>query len=230
MRKEVLILIAFATICGCSKGGVQVKRIAFVLPKGWAKADSDDKEVSLAVPPGWRYGANNLFGTTNPFAAGAPNDPANAQMSPDEKKKMEELSKGLSDVVQEDERRNLEKLAQKGIILHCVATGKPIIGEELTRFYVKKKTQSNNWTWPATDASEQDCFKNKQEAVEVKLPIGLAHRMQASWQLTDGANYTQISYLIPSGNDLYILRFITVEAPEVITAHEKEVANSLRIN
>ena len=230
MRREVLVFIALATLCGCSTGGVQVKRIAFVLPSGWAKADSDDKEVSLAVPPGWRHGANNFFGTSNPFATGASNEPASTQMTNEEKKNFEDVSKTLSDIVSEDERRNLEKLAKKGIILHCVATGKPVIGEELTRFYVKKKTDTSNWTWPSTDASEQDCFKNKQKAVEVKLPIGLAHRMQASWQLVDGANYTQISYLIPSGRDLYVLRFITVEAPEVITTHEKEVANSLRIN
>ena len=211
-------------------GGVEVKKVAFMLPQGWTKAESEDKSVAAAVPPGFRQGANTIFGMGNPFAGNIANDPAAAQMTTDEKRALEQMSSSMSEMAKEDEMKNLDKLAKKGIILHCVSTGKPTPGEELTRFYVKKKSQNMNWTWLDSDASEQDCFKEKQKATEVKLPIGLAHRMQATWQLGDGASYTQISYLIPNGRDLFVLRFITVEPPEVITRNEKEVAESLRIN
>ena len=232
MKKELLALICLTTVYGCSMGGgVQVKRVAFVAPKGWAKGESDDKSVTLAIPPGFRQGANSFFGTSsNPFAAMAANDPSSSQMKAEQKKNVGETTKVLDEVAKEDEMKNLDALAKKGIILHCISTGKPVIGEEQTRFYVKLKSQNSNWTWPDVDGSEQDCFKEKQTAKEVKLPIGLAHRMQANWQLQDGSNYTQISYLVPSGRDLYVLRFITVESPEVITTHEKEVADSFRIN
>ena len=232
MRRELLSLFALSFLGGCSNsGGIQVQNVGFVLPQGWVKATSDDKTVSLAVPPGFRYGANNMFGTVNPFESmGSTNDPSAPTMTADEKKSMEQIGKTLSEGVKEDELKNLDKLAKKGIILNCISTGKPVIGEELTRFYVKLKSQNNNWTWIDADASEQDCFLQKQKSVEVKLPIGLAHRMQATWQLTDGSNYTQISYLVPKGSNLYVLRFITVESPEVITRNEKAVADSLRIN
>ena len=224
------MFLALAVLGGCANGGFEVRKVAFTLPAGWVKAESEDKSVSIAVPPGFRYGANNMFGTTNPFEGLASNESSAPAMNPEDKNAMESLAKGLSEGVKEDEMRNLDKLAMKGIILKCISTGKPVIGEELTRFYVKRKSQSINWTWPDVDASEQDCFKEKQKAKEVKLPIGLAHRMQATGQQIDGSNYTQISSLVPKGNELYVLRFITVEQPEVITAHEKEVADTLRIN
>lgn len=207
-----------------------MRKVAQALPQGWAKGAADGDEVTIGVAPGWRQGANSLFGTTNPFEAGTPNDPSAPPMTADEKKMMEQMSSSMNQMASEDELRNLDKLKQKGIILHVVSTGKPTIGEELTRYYVKKKTQNGNWTWPEVDASEQDCFLNKQKATEVKLPIGLAHKMQATWQLADGAQYTQISYLVPSGRDLYVLRLITVETAETVTAIEKQVAESLRIN
>ncbi len=229
MRRELLIVGLITCLIGCSSGGgIQTKRVAFVLPQGWTKAENE--EVAFAVPTGWRKGANSLFGTTNPFEGGVPNDPSAPPMTAEEKKMAEDLGKTFSEMDKESELENMEKLKKKGIILQALSTGKPTIGEELTRYYVKKKSQNSNWTWSDVDASEQDCFLNKQKATEVKLPIGLAHRMQATWQLADGANYTQISYLVPKGSDLYVLRFITVEPPETITSIEKEVAQTLRIN
>lgn len=234
MKREGLTLCLFTLVVGqfgCSSaGGLQTRRVAFVLPQGWVKAESDDKGVAIGVPSGWRYGANSMFGVTNPFESIGTSDSNGPPISPEDKKSTEDLMKGMSQVVKEDERRNLEALAAKGIILHCVSTGKPTIGEELTRFYVKKKSQNANWTWPEIDVSEQDCFLTKQKSTEVKLPIGLAHRMQATWQLVDGSNYSQISYLVPNGNDLFVLRFITVESQDIIVRIEKEVSDSLRIN
>ncbi len=107
-------------LCACSNnGGIQPTKIAFTLPKGFTKAESDDKSVTLAVPSGWRQGANNMFGTSNPFDMANAPAPSSSQTA-EEKKTMEDLSKSLSGVINEDERRNLEKLAAKGIILHVV--------------------------------------------------------------------------------------------------------------
>jgi hypothetical protein len=206
MKREILVLIALGALGGCASSGLQVKKVAFMLPQGWTKAESDDKSVSLAVRPGFRYGANTIFGTSNPFEGNMASDPSKAQMSIEDKKAVEQMTNAMKEVNKEDERKNLDKLSKKGIILNCISTGKPVIGEELTRFYVKRKSQSAPWTWSDIDASEQDFFREKQKAKEVKLPLGVAHRMQASWQLIDGSNYTQISYLLPSGSNLYVLR------------------------
>jgi hypothetical protein len=232
MKRVVLVSVLVSTVMGCSSGGgIQTRKVAFVLPQGWVKAETDDKSIAIAVPPGFRQGANSMFGTgSNPFDSLVANDPSSAQMTPEEKKKIEQVTGNLNEMAKEDEMKNLDALAKKGILLQCISTGRPTPGEELTRFYVKRKSQGPNWTWSDADGSEQDCFKTKQKATEVKLPIGLAHRMQDSWQLVDGANYTQISYLVPKGSDLYILRLITVEAPAMITTNEKAIAESLRIN
>jgi hypothetical protein len=230
MMRYLVLAVLLASAFGCATGGIEVRKVAFVLPQGWTKAEDENKEVAFAVPSGWRKGVNTLFGTDNPFGAGMPSDPSAPPMTAEEKKMLEDLSKGMSEISEQSELRNLEELRKKGIILQAISTGKPVVGEELTRFYVKKKTQSGNWTWPEVDASEQDCFFNKQTSTEVKLPIGLARRMQATWQLNTGSNHTQISYLVPRGRDLYILRFITDEPAETITSIDKEVAQSLRIN
>ena len=129
-------------------GGVEHKKVAFVLPQGWVKAESNDKDVTLAVPSGWRQGANTMFGTGNMSDMLATNDPSAPKMTPEDSKALEDFSKTMNRVNKEDELKNLDKLAQKGIILHCVSTNQKVIGEELTRFYVKKKSQSSNWTWP----------------------------------------------------------------------------------
>ena len=228
-RSAVLIWSLFVLI-GCSSGGGnQLRKVAFVLPQGWTKAETDDKELAFAVPSGWRQGANTFGGTGNPLEGLIPNDSSAPPLNPDEKKTLDDLNNSFSRMAKEDELKNLDDLRKKGILLQAVLMGKPIVGEELTRFYIKKKSQSSNWTWADTDASEQDCFAAKQKATEVKLPIGLAHRMQATWQLSNGSNYTQISYLIPRDSDLFILRFITEEPAETLTSIESTVAQSVRI-
>ncbi len=129
-----------------------------------------------------------------------------------------------------EEEAALAKLKEEGIIIHCVNSSKPIPGEKPTQFYVKKQSQGGNWSWEDAEKSEFGQYKTKPKATKVTLPIGQASRMQDTWQLVDGANYSVISYVIPNGKDLYTIRFITEEPIETLTAIDKQVAESFRIN
>ena len=149
----------------------------------------------------------------------------------------DELGKALGDMVKQseaeakkEEQAALDKYKAEGIILHCVNSSRPTPGEKPTTFYLKKQSQGGNWTWEDAEKSEVGQFKNKPKATKLTLPTGQALRFQDTWQLIDGANYTQVSYVIPNGKDLYTLRFITEESAETVTGIDKQVAESLRIN
>ncbi len=232
MRIFIGVLLAVSLV-GC-KGGpaISVKKAAPLLPSGFTKGESDDKVASLGVPPGWRQGVDRMMTMGSALAdVGASAGGDSAQPMP------EDLSKSLDDMTKQGEaeadakeKESLEKLKAKGIIINCINSSKPTPGEERTHFYLLKQSQGGNWTWEDAEKSEVGQYKTKPKATKVTLPIGEALRMQDSWQLIDGMNYTMISYVVPNGPDLYTLRFITEESPETVTSIAQQVAESLRIN
>jgi hypothetical protein len=246
MKALGLSLISALWIMGCSGGpAIQVKNAAFNLPAGWTKGMSDDQIVTIAIPTGWRQGVDRMPTVTDMFGGG--NDPAsggdpgsggsidlNSQaggnpQAQDVANTLNQMKEASEKESAEMERRELEELKKKGIILNVISSGKPTIGETRTRFFVKKSSQGANWDWDQAHASEREKYLHKPVAAEIDLPIGKAHRMMETRQLIDGANYTIISYLIIHGKDLYTLRFLTEEQASIVTSIEKEVANSLRI-
>lgn len=231
MNKGLLLGIAGLISVGCAiGGGVQTNKVAFVLPSGWAKAESTGKEATVGVPPGWRHGVDRLM-EPGAMTTPDPNAPQNPQMTAEDKKTMEGFANVMNQLSQQAEADELDRLAKRGVILHCISTGaKPTIGEERTRFYLKKQTQNSNWNWPDAAATERDKYLHKPVPKQVKLPVGEATRMEETRQQVDGSSYTIVSYLIPNGRDLYTLRFVTQEAATQVTSIEKQVAESLRIN
>lgn len=191
----------------------------------------------MAVPTGWKFGVDKLFdmsgltsGAANAPDANAPVNPNNPPMSAEEKKMMDDIAKGINEFSKEEEEAHLDRLRKNGIILMCVSTGKVVLDEDRTRFYVKKESQNTNWTWEDAAAAQKDKFNGKVTPKMVTLPVGQAYRMEQTWQMANGAMHTVVAYAIPSGRDLYSLRFITEEPKEVVTNIDKQVAESFRIN
>lgn len=235
MNRSTLILLAGLSIIGCSSGpAIVVTKTAFVLPPGATQAQSDDKSVTVGLPGGWRVGVSGgmsshdmMSGMVGDAGSGASGDnSASGELG----KALGDMAKQNEAEMKKEEQEALEKYKAEGIILHCVNSSKPIPGEKPTAFYIKKQSQGGNWSWEDAEKSEVGQYKTKPKAAKIALPIGQAIRMQDTWQLVDGANYTEISYVIPNGKDLYTLRFITEESAEVLTGIDKQVAESFRIN
>lgn len=232
MTRTYWVIPIALSLAGCTVGGgIQTKRIGFVMPSGWTKAESDDKSVTVGVPPGFKFGVDkmmegNLFGTDSNSPQGS-NQP---QLSADDKKFMEQMNSAMHEMSKEEEEAHLDRLKKNGIVLMCTSTGKPTLDEDRTRFYVKRESQNTNWTWEDAAKAQAEKFNGSVKPEMVKLPIGQAYRMEKTWQMQNGAMHTLIVYAIPNGRDLYSLRFITEEPKEVVTRIDHQVADSLRIN
>jgi hypothetical protein len=242
------LMTTLCFISGCSSGpAISVKQVAFKAPTGWSKGMSDDQTVNIAIAPGWRQGVDRIYtpATDNPLGAttGAPTDlmggqptgpggmpdPVANQNEQDMKRMLDNIDASIEKDSKEYEKKELEELAKKGVLINVISGGKPTIGEARTRYFVVKTSQGSNWSWAEAEANERGKFVKKPAVKEVDLPIGKAHRMEETRQLVDGAFYTIISYLVPNGKDLYTIRFITEEQAMVVTQIDKEVAESLRI-
>ncbi|MBS1725829.1 MAG: hypothetical protein JST51_03855 [Armatimonadetes bacterium] len=243
MKRAYVFGVSLVALIGCSSGpAINTTKTAFALPPGATQADSDDKTVSLGVPSGWRVGVSSSMSQADlmsgmgssggdsgmpPMPSGGDSGNGDAAAAVDALNKM---SAQMEADAKKAEAEALAKLKEKGIIIHCINSSKPIPGEKPTQFYVLKQSQGGNWNWADAEKSEDGQFKTKPTATKVTLPIGQALRMQDTWQLVDGANFTQVSYVIPNGKDLYSIRFITEESPEVVTTIDKQVAESFRVN
>jgi hypothetical protein len=239
MKSVGAFLVAALVIAGCSQSpAIVVKSSAEAIPGGWTKGASEDQSVTLGVPSGWRQGADRGMTPADMMPGGLDSggtDPSGMPMGGDggagseASQALGGMMANMEKEAAEEEKKAMEALKAKGIILQCVSTGKPTIGEERTRFYVKKESQGGNWSWDEADAKEAGSYVKKPTPTTVQLPIGTAHRMEESRQLIDGSTRTHVSYIIPNGKDLYLLRFVTVEQGNVVTSIDKEVAQSLRI-
>ncbi len=229
--RTALIFLAAVAVIGCGDGpALTVKKVPFSLPAGFTEGASDDKVVQLAIPSGWRQGVDRLSGS---MGMGDLSGLAGGTMpsDPDAAKAIQQMSADIDKAESEGEKKELAKLKEKGIIIHCITVGaRPTIGETRTRFVVHKETKGSNWNWDDAHQLEAGAYLHKPVAKEVDLPIGKAHRMEETKTLVDGGVYTIISYVIPNGKDLYSLRFITQESASVIQQIEKQVADSIRIN
>lgn len=232
--RTLLCAISLVVLVGCGGPAIQVKSVALDLPAGWTKGASDDGSVQLGIPSGWRQGVDRMMEV--PLLGGASEMQANSSPVPNDPnategaKAVEQMSNAMTQMSNEAEQEELDRLKKKGIILNVISQGaKPVIGESRTRFYVQKKTQGGNWSWDDAHQQERDVYFHKPVAKEVNLPIGLAHRMDETITKVDGGVKTTISYLIPNGKNLFILRFITQEQATVIQSIEKQVAETVRI-
>lgn len=239
--KKVLSLLGLAVVIGaCGGPGITAKRVAFELPAGFTKAESEDGKVVLGVPTGWRAGVDrmlemsgmsSMLGSSPSDMGGgdAPPIPTDGQPQSDTQASIDALNQSMQKMSEEAEQKELADLAKKGVILHVIGGGKPIIGEDRTRFYVKKTEEGGNWTWEAAERTERDRFFHKPKWSEVDLQVGKAHMAEESRQQIDGSNKTIIVYLVIDGGTLYSVRFITQETPELIKSIARPVMDTFRI-
>ncbi len=230
MRTFICATFLLCTL-GCGGPAIQAKQVAFSLPTGWTKGASDDGSIELAIPAGWRQGVDRMMESPMLGAGSGLPDSGVPQTSDTEAAKaIEGLSNSMTQMSNEAEQEELERLKKKGIIVNVITQGaKPVIGEARTRFYVQKYSQGGNWNWDAAHDNEREKYLHKPVAKEVDLPVGKVHRMEETKTLVDGGVFNIISYLFINGKDLYALRFVTQEQASVIQSIEKEVANSVRI-
>lgn len=226
MKSRVLCFLPLLAL-GCYSGPAIVpKEVAFTPTNGMTEGGSDDGKVKIGIPSGWRQGVDRAM---SGFDSGMLGQGDGSTPQGEAGAALEQLSKEIDKMGDEAEKEQLEKLKAKGIIVHVINGSKPIIGEQRTKFIVKRESDSANWTWEMAEKFEKKQFLHNQTPKTVQLPIGEARRFEETRQLVDGANFTQISYIVISGKDLYSLRFITEEAPEAVKSIDKQVAESLRI-
>ncbi|HLO97287.1 MAG TPA: hypothetical protein VK171_01720, partial [Fimbriimonas sp.] len=238
--KTVFSLLGLGLIiAGCGGPAITAKRVAFELPAGFTKAESEDGTVALGVPTGWRAGVDRMMdmagitgmssdsggGDASGFT-GMPDgggDMSGGQPQSDTQASIEALNQSMQKMSEEAEQEELARMAKKGVILHVIGGGKPIIGEERTRFYVKKTDEGRTWNWESAERTERDRFLHKPKWTEVDLQIGKVHMAEESRQQIDGSNKTLIVYLVIDGTALYSVRFITQETPELVKSIARPV-------
>jgi hypothetical protein len=226
MCKLALAFVAVSIIAGCAmmKPALHVTAApSKPLATGWSQAESKDGEVSVGVPNGWRFGADrtlqSLGGLQNMgLSDGDMNNP-----------QVQQLAQELQKNGDEEEKQELERLYQKGIVIHVINGSRPIADEMRTKYVVHRYDLNGNWDWDSAADFERKQYAFKPDRKEVKLPIGKALRLEKSEELRNGSMRHRISFLAIEGSRLYVLRFVTQESRETIATIADEVAKTLRV-
>lgn len=199
------------------------------IPAGWAVGQSEDKTVTVGIPQGWRQGVDkltdglaDLSGLGGGMGASTPDA---SQMGADIANMDAQLKKDSD----ENEKKALALLAEKGIIINVINGSKQIPGEARTKFYVRRFRKDSNVTWDDAKANEKENFAYAPKPVEVNLPIGKALKYAADEEMRDGGVVHRISYVVVDRHNAYSLRFVTEESGEVINSIAGQVANTWRI-
>lgn len=238
MKVLPILSLCVLVLAGCGGPAITAKKATFELPNGFTKGESEDGKVVMAIPSGWRYGVDRMT-ENNPMAGmlesgnstgQAPESvPQGDPQASDAQQSIQALQNEMARISKEAEEEELAALAKKGIIFHAIGGAKPVIGEERTRFYVKKIEQGGNWSWEAAERSERDRFLHKPKWAEIDLKVGKAHWAEESRQQIDGSNFTVIVYLVIDGNILYSTRFITQESPDLVKTIHKPVMETFTV-
>lgn len=129
----------------------------------------------------------------------------------------------------ENEKKALEELEKKGIVVHVINGTKPIAGEARTRFYVQRTDGDADATWDEARSVERKQYVHAQTPKEVRLPIGKALLFSETSELRDGGVLHKISYVVLEGKSVYSLRFVTEESKDAIAGIADGVAQTWRI-
>lgn len=217
--------VAAAMAVGCKKGPVMhvTQAPAAKLPAGWETAKSRDGSVSIGVPGGWRYGADRTLDILGDV--GSSTESQGDLNNPERQKLME----GMRQDDAAEERKTLERMEKKGIVVNVINGSKPIPGEARTRFYVLRTHSESPVDWLAAADKERRHYAFPPKPQEVDLPIGKAWRLSATDTLRDGGTLHQISYVVAEGGDTYTLRFVTEEGQDTIKSIADDVAKSWRV-
>jgi hypothetical protein len=219
MQKALLLLLLFPlAILGCkSKPAVVLKNPGPPsLAQGWELVSSRDGSVSIAAASGWGKNVPGLMPTT-PLGddSGATADP-----------QLGALSKQM-DAMDEEKAKALEA---EGILITLYdQSSRPIVGEEVTRYYVAKKHDSGNVTMEEAIAPYAETTGKPRTPEKVQLPIGEASLFAMVHNLRDGGVVHEWTYVIPSKDDVYSVTFVTEADSAGLDQIRSDVMNSLRI-
>ncbi len=218
MNRYLLLFASLIVLAGCKKNPPLAVKDAPIgqIPQGWERLDNLDQGISLYAPPGWKIGA----GTSMDL-------PDLTSMGGDTNQNLEQMQAQAEAEQDKADAEAAKALEKKNIFLSVIDKNiKPIPGEERTRFFVKRVDEHGNVTME--DVAEE-VKSLAGTASSVTLPIGPAQRGLSTETRKDGGVVTLICYGIPAEDHIYVLEFITEEAPDTIKSIEQQVAESLRI-
>lgn len=189
---------------------------------GWTTAFDKASGVSIALPPGWRVGVARTLDASALMGGSADVSGVGGGAS--------EMGAQLLKEDAELERKQLAQLREKeGIVLHCTDGSKSTPAEEPTRIYVKKLPDAGYGSLNDAAAAEKADAHRSMQATPVDLPVGKSVRLLAKGQNRIGDVECHVSYVFVDGNDGYVLRFASTNAPDAILNIEKNVAQTFRL-
>lgn len=143
---------------------------------------------------------------------------------------LNQMSAGMRAESAAEEAKEMARLHEKGIIVQVVDTSaKPIIGEQRTRYMVKRIAHDYNITLDEASQEERKFLMGAKEPQNITLPIGPAIKYEAEITTIGGDKVNRISYVVADGHNSYILRFISTNNPTAIQQVGDEVAKTWRI-
>lgn len=224
---SILVLIAGA---GCSRPALHVKVAGPpVLPSGWTLATDPDSGVSLGVASGWREGVDKALDPMG-AASGVASD-VTAQQSTDPNNALGQMVSQMDQMEKEQEAKALADLKAKGIVIQVLDGSRPTIGEERTRYYVKRVDHGSNYSLDLAGQDEKDHLlgMGADSPTTVQLPIGPALKFVAERKTIAGDETNHVSYVVVDGKYSYHLRFGSTNNPSAIQSIADQVAQTWRI-
>lgn len=226
MHQRTLFLAAIALLAGCRGGTIEhlARGGPSQLPTGWTAFEDPESGVSIGIPGGWAEGtgvaADSSMGS-DPAANADPNSQA-GQFA----RSIGQLSQAIE---QQSDQKARERLRADGVVINVTDGSKTTIGEQRTRFYVKRVQHDSDYPFEYAVLDEKNHLLKPGAGEDVMLPVGKAHKFRTQNTLIDGDVQTAISYVMTDGHDSYVIRFISTNQPTVFDSFEKQVAESFRI-
>lgn len=233
-----LLAIVVLGVVGCQPAAVShVKDVPLDLPAGWTLAENKEHGMKVGVAPGWRSGVDSLkdslgaLGDSIGALANTP-PPANGSGSSSTdgmNATLQGMARDIEQTAKEDEQKELERLASRGVYVHVIDSSKPIVGEERTRYYIKQVVGTGPADLESAAATERQHVLGSGSPEIVQLPIGKCLRLESEVTTKGGDKVHRISYVVVDGKSSYVLRFSSTNNPTSITAIDREVAKTWRI-
>lgn len=219
MKRIALISFVSFVVLACNKGPVPVVKDPgpAQLPQGWTLFESSDKTVSMGIAPGWRKGGAKSSNMTEIATSGMGTEgmPQN-------------FVDQMSQTQQADDAQVMADLEKQGIIISCIDSSRPIVGEERTRYNVKREKKGPMKLEDAAEEAKGNLIGEGQPQ-PVELPIGKAIRYDSTEERKDGGVVSRITYIVCNGEDVYTISFVTESAASVIQQVAEPVIQTLRI-
>lgn len=219
MRKGP-VLLSLALVVGCHhRAAIKLKDVGPAeLGQGWASISSADGKVSIGIPNGWGKAMPGLTPSTAEMgggdqAAGTPDPQMGAVPG-----KLDEMNS------------NADASGADGALITVYQQGvRPIVGEQTTRYYIRKNPPSSDVSFEDTVEMKKTNSGKPSDPQPVELPIGSAKVVTITRTLRDGGVTHEYDYYVQAGEDIYEVTFITESDPAPVDQIREGVMKTLRI-